>query len=208
MRARRALGFAAAALAGAFAACDLPFAPRWDAGMYLPLSTKSIYLNNVFTFGFIPPNTSDTASFPPQQQSVTGAVADVLKNLVTDPARAQTFLTLTVAKRTAVSANDTLFVASDSSGLKPNARDTTIVFPISLATTDTVKSDSLVLSIPQITMLQNTTGVLFLSVGSHALWIQLRGRVSNPSTSPVTITQADSLTIRLTVNARVAVSHR
>ena len=204
MRMRRALGFAGAVMAGAFAACkDVPFAPKWDADMYMPLSTRSIYLNNVFTFGFIPPNTSDTASFTPQQQDVSGAIKDVLKNVVTDPTRAQTILTLTIGKHTAIQATDTLFVAPDSGSLtSASPAGGTIRFPMALATTDTSLTKADTISIASIQMMQNAA-----SAGTP-LWIQLRGRVGNPSTSPVTITQADSITIKLTVTARVAVSHR
>jgi len=204
MRMRRALGVAGAVMAGAFTACkDVPFAPKWDADMYMPLSTQSIYLNNVFTFGFIPPNTSDTASFAPQQQDVGGAIKDVLKNVVTDPTRALTILTLTIGKHTAIQATDTLFVAPDSSSLTSASPATgTIRFPIALSTTDTSLTKADTISITSIQMMQNAAGT------GTPLWIQLRGRVGNPSSSPVTITQADSITIKLTVTARVAVSHR
>ncbi len=200
MRVRRALGLAGAVLAGAFAACkDVPFAPKWDADMYLPLSTKSIYLNTFFPIGFIPGNTSGNVSFPPQQQDVSGAVKDVLTNLVTDPARAQTILTLTVGKHTAVSSSDTLYVAPDSASLYvPNTGR--VVFPLTLATTDTLVTQVDTIALASIQMMQTAAN------NKTPLWIQMRGRVSNPSASPVTITAADSLTINLTVTARVAVS--
>ncbi len=200
MRVRRALGLAGAVLAGAFAACkDVPFAPRWDADMYMPLSTKSIYLNNAFPFGFIPPSTSGNVSFPPQQQDVTGAIKDVLTNLVTDPARAMTVLTLTVGKHTAISANDTLFVAPDSAHLTLPSTSR-VVFPIVMATTDTLVTRVDTIPLASIQMMQTAAN------NKTPLWIQMRGQVSNPSASPVTITQADSITIKRTVTARVAVS--
>ena len=202
MRVRRALGLAGAVMAAVFAACkDFPFAPYWDADMYTPISTKSIYLNNVFTFGFVPPSGSDTASFPPQRQDVSGAIRDVLKNLVTDPTRAQTILTLTVGKRTAVSVNDTLFVAPDSASLTA-ANPGRVVFPVALAVSDTSVTRADTVSLASIQMMQNAAS------SQSPLWIQLRGRVSNPSTGLVTITQADSLAVNLTVTARVAVSRR
>jgi hypothetical protein len=202
MRVRRALGLAGAVMAGAFAACkDIPFAPKWDADMYMPLSTKSIYLNQAFPIGFIPPNTSGNVSFPPQQQDVGGAVKDVLKNLVTDPTRAQTVLTLTVGKHTAISANDTLFVAPDSISLTaPNTGR--VVFPLGLATSDTSVTKGDTIALASIQMMQTA------ATNQTPLWIQMRGKVSNPSTGPVTITSADSITIKLTVTARVAVSHK
>ena len=206
MHVRRALALVGAVTAATFAACkDVPFAPRWDADMYMPLSTRAIYLNNVFRFGFIPPSTSDTVSFLPQKQDVTGAIGDVLKNLVTDPARARTVLTLTVSKTTQISANDTLFVARDSTSLHPTGADSTVIFPIALATSDLSKTDSLSLTVAQITMMQNAAKST--SGTPRPLWIQLRGRVSNPSGNPITITTADSINIKLTVTARIAVSH-
>ena len=201
MRLRRALALAGAVTAVAFTACkDIPFAPRWDADMYLPLSTKSIYLNNSFPFGFIPPATSGNASFPPQQQDVSGAIKDVLKNLVTDPTRAQTIMTLTVGKHTAISANDTLFVAPDSASLTA-ANPSRVVFPIALSPTDTLVTQADTIALASIQMMQNA------AQNQTPLWIQLRGRVTNGSASPVTITAADSLSVKLTVTARIAVSH-
>ncbi len=203
MHFRRAIALAGAVASAGLAACkDIPFAPHWDADMYTPLSTKAIYLNNFFPFGFIPPATSGNVNFPPQKQDVTGAIKDVLKNLVTDPTRARTVLTLTIGKRTQISAQDTLFVAPDSASLwAPNP--SRIVFPIALATTDTLPSlkvDSMLVSQASITMLQNA------GTTKTPLWIQLRGQVSNPSASSVFITPADSITIKLTVTARIAVS--
>lgn len=202
MHSRRALALAGAVTAVAFSACtDIPFAPRWDADMYLPLSTRSIYLNNTFPVGLIPASTSGTVSFPPQKQDVSGAIKDVLKNLVTDPTRAQTLLTLTVGKHTAISADDTLFVAPDSVHLTvPNT--SRVVFPIALATTDTSVTQTDTIALASIQMLQTAAN------NQTPLWIQMRGRVTNTDSIPVTITPADSLTVKLTVTARVAVSHK
>ncbi len=202
MRVRRALGLAGAVLAGALAACkELPFAPRWDADMYLPLSTQAIHLNTFFPIGFVPGGTSGNVSFPPQQQDVGGAVKDILGNLVTDASRAQTILTLTVGKHTAVSTQDTLFVAPDQASLTtPNP--SRIVFPIAMALTDTLVSSVDTVSLTAIQMLQNAANT------QTPLWIQMRGQVRNPNAAPVTITQADSIAVNLTVTARVAVVHK
>lgn len=202
MRVRRALGLAGAVLAGAFAACkDIPFAPKWDADMYLPLSTKSIHLNTFFPIGFIPGNTSGKVNFPPQQQDVSGAIKDVLKNLVTDPTRAQTILTLTVGKHTAVSSSDTLYVAPDSASLfAPNPAR--IVFPLAMAIADTLVTAADTIPLAAIQMMQNAADT------QSPLWIQMRGQVTNPGAGPVTITPADSITVNLTVTARIAISHK
>ncbi len=203
MHLRRTIALAGALASAGLAACkDVPFAPHWDADMFLPMSTKAIYLNNFFPFGFIPPSGSANVYFPPQQQNVDGAVKTVLQNLVTDPTRARTVLTLTVGKRTAISGQDTLIVAPDSASLF-TASPSRIVFPISLAAGDTLpalKTDSLLLAQAAITMLQNAGS------SKTPLWIQMRGQVTNSSASSVFITPADSISVKLTVTARIAVS--
>jgi hypothetical protein len=201
MHVRRALALASAVAAAAFAACkDVPFAPKWDADMFMPLSTKQIHLDSVFTLGVIPPATSGNVSFKPLTQDVAGPIGALLQKLDTATANARTELTLTIRKRTAVSAIDTLFIAPDSASLTSPITGR-IVFPVALAVADTLVTDSMAASLASIQMLYNAAANTRMP-----LWIQLRGKVTNPSASPVTITKADSLTIRLTVTARVAVS--
>jgi hypothetical protein len=209
MRLRRALAPLGAVAALAVAACDVPFAPKWDADMYIPLSTQAIHLDAVFTLGTIPPATSDTASFPPQQQDVTGPIHDVLKNVETDLAKCQStvnpaltchVLALTITKTTPVSAQDTIFVSPDSLGLFAT-RPGGIVFPVLVLATDQTKTDSMFLSAAQIGMLQNAAD------SDQPLWVQLRGQVTNPSASPVTLTAADSIGVKLSATLRVRISH-
>jgi hypothetical protein len=205
MHVRRALALVGAVTAAAFAACkEPPFAPRWDADEYLPLTTQPIALS-----GFVPaaplnviPNGGATnVSFPPQKQDVSGAIGDVLKNLVTDPTRARTVLTLTISKTRPISATDTLFVAPDSGSLTlPNP--SRIVLPVALAPADVTVTDSVNVALGSITMLQSA------GRNKTPLWIQLRGRVSNSSGSTITITNSDSLNFKLTVTARIAVVHK
>ncbi len=127
-----AVGLGAAMVTYLSACKDIPFMPRWDADMYISLSTRAIYLNDFFRSGFIPPRISANVSSFPQKQNISGVIRDVLTNIVTDPERgARTVFTLTVAKRTAVSTNDTLYVSSDSSSLT-NPYSGRIVFPINL----------------------------------------------------------------------------
>jgi hypothetical protein len=212
MHLRRWLALVGAASAAAFAACkEPPFAPTWDADMYMPLSTQPIHLNTFFTLGVIPPAISGTVSFPAQQQDISGVLGDVLKNVVTDAARCSLaanpalscdLLTLTVAKTKPFAATDTLFVANAQANLNAGVAGT-VVFPISLATTDATKTDSLYLTQQSVAMLQNAgkTGT--------SLWVQLRGQVSNPSTTTaITITSADSLGITLAATLRIAVVHK
>jgi hypothetical protein len=210
MNLRRTLALLGAVAAMAATACDVPFAPRWDADMYMPLSTQPIHLNTFFTGGVIPPATSGTVSFPAQQQDISGVLGDVLKKMVTDPGRCTStvnpalscdLMTLTVKKTTAVAANDTLFVANAQANLVASGPGT-VVFPIVLAATDATKTDSVYLTQASVQMLQ-TAGQ-----NGTPLWIQLRGRVSNPGASPITLTGADSLGITLAATVRVAVSHR
>jgi hypothetical protein len=210
MQLRRTLALAGAMTVMVFAACkEPPFAPRWDADWYLPLSTQPIHLNTFFPVA-IPPTTSGSVSFPAQQQDISGVLGDVLKNVVTDPSRCTSkvnpalscdLLTLKIEKNTAVAANDTLFVANAQAGLNAGTA-ATVVFPVSLATTDLSKTDTLYLTQASVQMLQAA------GQSGTPLWVQLRGQVSNPGASPITITSADSLGITLAVTVRIAVSHK
>jgi hypothetical protein len=206
MHLKRSLALVGAAAAGILAACgEIPFAPKWDADMYVPLSTKAIYLKDFFAYGFIPPNQSGTVNFSPLTQPLNSTIGGVLKKVVTDPARARSVLTLTIGKTTAIAAQDTLVIARDSAGLSTFPSGT-IVFPFGLAVADGSKTDSMSLSLIQINMLQTTAQTCDLALGCQPLWIQMRGRVSNPSASIVTVTPADSLGIKLTMTVRVAIS--
>ncbi len=218
MHVRRALALLGAVTAAAFTACkEPPFTPRWDADMYMPLSTQPIALSQYVPpapLNIIPPGGSKSVSFPPQKQGVSGAIGDILKNLVTDPTRARTVLALTLAKTTAVTVQDTLFVAKDSASLFTAAPDR-ITISVPLLTTDQSKTDSVSLTTLQISMLQTvargpcwfTLPVLSNCSLTQPLWVQLRGTVSNPGASNVTITAADSVKISLSVTARIAVVH-
>jgi len=181
--------------------------------MYLPLSTQPVALSNFVPpppLNVIPAGGSRNINFLPLPQSDSGVLREVLKNLVTDPARCSSpanaalscdVLTLTITKTTAVAAQDTMFVANALGNLTASGPGT-IVFPVSLATSDVSKTDSLYLSQSSVTMLQTA------AQDGAPLWIQLRGQVSNPGASPVTITSADVIGIKLSATLRVQVSHR
>lgn len=214
MRLHRALAMAGAAAATALAACkEPPFSPRWDAPMYMPLSTQSIALADFVPpspLNVIPPAASVPDSFPVQVQDVSGVLGDLLKNVVTDPSRcaaaalpgqACNLMTLSVTKTTAVAVTDTLFVAGSPTGL--NVLTTgTIVFPVSLTASPGTVTDSLYLSAPSLQML--------LEAGQNKtpLYVQLRGTVSNPGASPVTITSADTIGVALSTSILVSVTHK
>jgi len=212
MLVRRALALAGAVTAAAFTACkEPPFAPRWDADWYMPLSTQPINLNAAFGgVGIIPGSASAPVSFPPQQQSVSGVLGDVLKNMVTDPSRCSSsanpslscdMLKMTITKSKPVAAQDTLFVASAQANLNA-AGPGTVVFPISLLASDGTKVDSVFLTQASVSMLK-TAGQ-----NGSSVWIQVRGRASNPSASPIVVTNADTLGITTSVTVRVAFVHK
>ncbi len=214
MRHPRALALAGAVAAAVFSACkEPPFSPRWDVPMYMPLSTQSIALGDFVPappFNVIPPATSAPDSFPAQVQDISGVLGDLLKNVVADPSRctaaalpgqACDLMTLSVTKTTAVTVTDTLFVASSLSGLN-TATVGTIVFPVSLTTSPGTTTDSLNLTQASLQML--------LTAGQNGtpLYVQLRGRVTNPGASPVTITAADSIGVSLSGSILVSVTHK
>ncbi len=213
MRLRRSLVPLGAMAAIAVTACDVPFAPKWDADMYIPLSTQPIRLSAFVPappLNVIPGNGSVSVSFKPQTQDVTGPIHDVLKNAETDATKCVSpinaaltchKLALTITKTTAISAQDTLFVSPDSLGLF-TTRPGGIVFPIPVVATAATTTDSTYLSAAQLGMLQNA------ATASQPVWVQLRGRVTNPSASPVMITAADTLGIKLAATLRIRISHR
>ncbi|HXY20882.1 MAG TPA: hypothetical protein VEH83_12880 [Gemmatimonadales bacterium] len=205
MRLRRACALVGAVTATVFAACKEPaFAPRWDADMYLPLSTHTIHL----TPAVIPAGLSATDSFPVQQQDVSGVLGDVLKNVTdpsrctsaTNPAQSCDLVTLTATKSTAVSVQDTLYISDSSVASAP--RPGMVPFPISMAVTDQTKTFTDTLANTTVTMLKNA------GESGRPLYILLRGSVANPSASPLTVTVADSIQLSLSATIRVAVVHK
>ncbi len=149
-------------------------------------------------------------SFAPQPQDVSGVLNDVLNNLVTDPARCSAaanpalscdLLTLIVTKPAGVASSDTLFVAGAQANLNA-AGPGTIVFPISLAAGIVSATDSINLTQASVAMLQTA------AQDGTPLWIQLRGRVSNPGSGNLTIASTDSIGVSLSATMRIAVSHK
>jgi hypothetical protein len=213
MHRNRALALAGAMGAIVLASCEHPpFAPRWDTPFDMPLSTRTIELA-----GFVPPSplnvipagTTAPDSFPVQQQQVSGALGDALKHIVTDSTRCVStsapplscdVMRLTLTKTTAVAVADTLFVAYRVAALHAAAPGT-IVFPIDLAATATTQTDSVYLTQASVQMLQAAAD------SSGALYVLLRGRVTNPGPGTVTVTSADSIGVDLSATISVAVSH-
>ena len=210
---RRTLALAGAFSAMVFAGCEHPpFAPMWDADWYMPLSTQPITLSGYVPAApnnFVPPGASFSASFTPQQQDASGVFGDVLAHVVTDPARCTSavnpalscdVMTLVVTKPSGVAAQDTLFVANSQANLNA-AGPGTVVFPLSIGAGSAGATDSINLTPASVTML-HTAGV-----DGTPLWIQLRGRVSNPGAGNLTIASTDAIRATLSVTLRVAVSH-
>ena len=208
MHLRRTLALAAAATATVFAACkEPPFAPRWDADYFMPLSFQAITLAPAV----IPAAGSVPAGFPDSLQQDLGVLGDLLKNLVTDPGRCSApaggalscdLVTLTMTKTLPLVVQDTLYVATAPGNLNAAAPGT-IGFPITLAAGDVTKTDSLYLTQASVAMLQAA------GQDGTPLWIHLRGTATNQTGGNVTVTASDSVGItKLSVTIRVAISHQ
>jgi len=212
MRYRRALALLGASAAILFTACkEPPFAPRWDADWYVPLSFQTIPV----PVGTIPNGAPPIAdSFPngPLSQDMSGVLGTVTKNLVTDPARCSAptnpnlscdLVTVTISKTLALTVQDTLFIGNAANVLNAAGQAAgTILLPVALSGAQQSLTDSLYLSPTQVSMLQ--------AVGSSEgqLWIQVRGVLSNQSGSTITTTSADAIGITsLTATMRIAISH-
>jgi hypothetical protein len=211
MHLHRALALAGAVAVTLAAGCkEPPLTPRWDAPWYMPLSTQSIHLDQLLSpLPAIPGSVAAPDSFPAQRQDVSGVLGNLLKNVVTDPARCTStvdptrschLMTLTVSKTTPVDVDDTLFVADSPANLNA-AGYGTVVFPIALAAGDLTRTDSLYLTQASAAMLQAA------GESGAALYVQLRGQVSNPSASPVPLSGADSIAVSLSATVLIAVSH-
>jgi hypothetical protein len=209
MRLHRALALAGAAAGLLSAACkEPPFAPRWDANMYMPLSTQAIHLDRLVSpLTALPPGATRD-SFVVQPQDASGVLGDLLKNMVTDSTRCTStgslscdLLTLSLTKTTQVAVTDTLFVANSRSTLNP-AGPGTIVFPVTLAATQTALTDSLYLPPESVRMLEG------VGQSGDTLYVLLRGQVSNSSGSAIPVAAADSLGVSLSATILVAISHK
>ncbi|MDP3772844.1 MAG: hypothetical protein Q8Q85_01100 [Gemmatimonadales bacterium] len=187
---------AGALAAFAAAACnDVPFAPRWDADWYVPLASRKIELLGPFP-PVVPAGTSANVSFPAQPQKLDASIGAILQRDL-DSA----LLVMTLAKSVAISALDTLFVASSLANLT-NGAASTIVFPMTLLTSDTRVEDTLVVNAAGLGMIQT------VAAAQDPLFIQVRGRATYPGPGTLIITATDSIGIRLALIARIGVSTR
>lgn len=173
---------------------DIPLLPTWDADWNVPLPSQDIALFGPFP-GVVPPNTSANVGFPPQKQSLGGSVGSILDQ---DLSNAGLVVVLSKSAAMTVSGNDTVFVAADSASLT-NPASTRIVLPMTFAESATSVTDTLAIATAGIAMLKN------VAQSDGTLWVQLRGRLSH-STGVLTVTPGDSIHVRLSLLATIAVS--
>jgi len=172
---------------------DIPGLPHWDADWNVPLPSQDISLFASFP-GAVPPGTSANVGFAPQTQTLDGSVGAILDQDLSNAA-----LVVMLSKTVAVSGTDTVFVAPDSLSLTSGPA-TRIVVPFSFLASDLSVTDTVPVSSAGIAMLKS------VAQANGSLWIQLRGRVSNPGPGTLTVTPADSLHVRLSLLATIAVS--
>ena len=191
----------AAALAGgglAAACTDIPFAPHWEADWTVPLPVASIILSDNFPTSVILPGMSGSVSIPVQTQALDQAVGQVLSQ---DISRA--ILTLHYTMTLPLAGADTLFIADSLSALT-SASPNRIVFPSLLAPTGAAGADvvdTLVAGSPELALLRRAG-----ASDAGSLYIQVRGRVRNPGTGPIVLTDADVIGLSLEMTARITIS--
>ncbi len=177
------------------AACrDVPLIPHWYADWNVPLPSQDIALLGPFPFTVMP-GISASIGFPPQRQPLTGTAGDLLGQELSNAA-----LVLSIRKTVPVSGTDTVFVAADSAGLRDSTA-TRIIVPVSVAATDQAITDTVPIQPAGLAMLQQ------LALAHGSAWVQLRGRVAFNGPGTLTVTAADSVHVRLSLLATIAVSH-
>ena len=188
-----ALAGTSALLACLTVACqDVPLLPHWDADWNVPLPSQSIALPFA---GVVPAGTSASISSAPQRQSLDGSVGSILDQNLSNAA-----LVVVLSKTLPVSSDDTVFVAADSASLTSSIA-TRIVVPVTLTAADlTPVSDTVVIPTAGILMLQS------VAQSKGSLWVQLRGRVSYAGPGTLTVAPGDSIHVRLSLLATIAVS--
>ncbi len=177
-------------------ACDVPFAPRWDADWNVPLPSQKIVLLGQFPAAIVPAGTSANVSFPVQPLELDASIGTILQQELRSAS-----LALTLTKSVAISGTDTLFVASSRANLSNND-PSTIVLPMAFAAADTQVDSTRAVSAAGLAMLQT------VAEAKDSLFVQLRGRATNPGPGTITLTATDSIGIRLALIARIGVSTR
>jgi len=174
-------------------ACEnIPLLPHWDADWNVPLPSQSI---GVPFAGIVPAGTSATMSSVPQRQSLDGSIGSILDQSLSNAA-----LVVVLSKTLPVSTDDTVFVAADSASLT-NVSATRIVVPVTLTASDlTPVTDTFTIATPGLTMLQT------VAKAKGSLWVQLRGRVTYAGPGTLTVAPGDSIHVRLSLLATIAVS--
>lgn len=194
MKRYRPLLVAGALSALVLAGCeDVPFVPKWDAEWTLPLPTTTIRIGDFFPGAVILPGVSADVSFDPEKQTLDAAIGDVLDQNVT-----RIILSLTYTSTLPLVGADTLFIAPDSAGLF-TATASRISLSFSLAQTGAQGLEvAQTLTQAQRETIQNAA----------ELWVQLRGSLRNPGASPVVLTGAETISLKLAMTITVGVSTR
>ncbi len=193
MKLRWSAALGALACAVGVAACgEVPVLPQWDADWYLPLPSQTVNFNSFYS-GPLPANTGFNWSPAPTTQSLSGAIGSLLKK---DLRTGQVILTL--RKKTQVNLLDSLFVGSCSTCLTAGNTGT-ILFVLSMQAADTIFVDTTVITPANVAMLSSVANA------NGPLWIKISGRASTGAT-PITITSADTMSVKPAMVARVAMS--
>lgn len=172
---------------------DIPLLPHWTADWSVPLQTQDIALYGPFGWS-VAAGTTASISFPPQRQALTETIGSLLNQKLSDAS-----VVVTIRKDMPVSAIDTVFVAPDSASLT-NPAAQRIVIPVTVSATERSLVDTVALPGNGLAMLQAQARM------KGAIWVQLRGQVLFAGPGTLTVTTADSVYVRLTLLATIAVS--
>ena len=83
----KAVGLSALLASTCGGCTDMPFAPKWDADIYLPVMGNSFPVMDFLPLNYIPAGISARVSSSPQRYDIPLTMEDIVKNLVTDSSR-------------------------------------------------------------------------------------------------------------------------
>lgn len=194
MRSRLAAGRHALVLVIACIGCrDVPLFPHWGADWNVPLPTQDISLFGPFGWS-VPAGSTASIGFPPQELPLTGTIGSLL-----DQQLSRSSVVLAVTKGLPVSAIDTVFVAAGLTDLSDETA-ARIVIPITVAATALTLTDTITVTTAGLAMLRT------VAAAGGSVWVQLRGQVTFAGPGTLTVTPADSVHVRLSLLATIAVS--
>jgi len=184
----------AAACAAATVTCvtlackDVPLLPKWNADWYLPLTSQGVALLGPFP-GSVPPGTPAIVRSDTLEQSLDGAIGDLLQQPLSDGR-----LIVTLSKSVPISGADTVFLSSARTAVPVDT------FGVSFLAGDQSVTDTIPISSAGLSLLSSQAS------NGGSIWIRLHGRASYNGTGNLTITSADSIGVKLAVLATIAVS--